>query len=87
MRRGQSPSWSCQISVDVRDRPRNLDIGPFQHLLQPVQISVALPNQTLAVVYQFQELTLILIRDVTRRCCTEVPYLLLVAFFETGSDP
>ena len=53
------------LAVDIRNRTGYLDVGSFQHLLEPVQFTVAFPDKALAVADEFPQLTLVFIWDIT----------------------
>ena len=55
------------LAVDIRNCAGNFDVGTLQHFLEPVQFTVTLPNEALAVADKFTEFPLVLIRDVARR--------------------
>jgi hypothetical protein len=53
------------LAVDIRNRTGYLDIGSFQHLLEPVQFTAAFPDKALAVSDEFPQLTLVFAWDIT----------------------
>ena len=52
------------LAIDIPDGPGYLDIGSFQHLLEPVEFPGPLSNQTFAVTYKFPQFPLVFVRNV-----------------------
>ena len=52
------------ISTITSHGPGYLDIGPFQHLLEPVEFAGPLSNQAFAVTYKLPQFPLVFVRNV-----------------------